>query len=149
MYAPAIFSKRARFTPLYDGARSRAHLGRIKSLLGGRSSRLLELEKQIQGATIVSQHHLGTQSVCIHCIRGTESRNFDFDCDFNPLKKNNRDRWINIAAARLQDVGLPAIDLIKIGDVYFVRDGHHRVSVAKALGADYIDANVTEWDIRS
>lgn len=143
MYAPAIFSERARFSPLYEDARSRARLGKIKSILRGRSHRLMELEEIIQGATIVSQHHLGSQTVCIHCIQGSESRNADFDCEFNPLKNITRDRWMNIASARLQDVGLPAIDLIQVGDTYFVRDGHHRISVARALGADYIDANVT------
>jgi hypothetical protein len=48
----------------------------------------------------------------------------------------------------LQDIGLPAIDLLQVGDTYFVRDGHHRISVARALGADYIDANVTVLEIR-
>ena len=147
MYAPAIFSEKARFSPLFEDARHRARLTKIKSILRGRSHRLMELEKLVQGSTILSQRHLGTKTVCIHCIQGTESRNADFDCNFNPLKSNNRDRWINIAAARLQDVGLPAIDLIQVGDTYFVRDGHHRISVAQALGADYIDANVTVLEI--
>jgi hypothetical protein len=147
MYAPAIFTERARFSPLFEDARNRARLGKIKSILRGRSSRLMELEELTREATIVGQRHLGTQTVCIHCIQGTESRNADFDCDFNPLKGNNRDRWINIAAARLQDVGLPAIDLLQVGDTYFVRDGHHRISVARSLGADYIDANVTVLEL--
>jgi hypothetical protein len=147
MYAPAIFSERARFNPLFEDARNRARLGKIKSILRGRSHRLMELEELFQGAAIVSQHHLGTQTVCIHCIQGTESRNADFDCDFSPLKSNNRDRWVNIAAARLQDVGLPAIDLLQVGDTYFVRDGHHRISVARAMGADYIDAKVTVLEL--
>jgi len=86
MYAPAIFNERSRFTPLYQDARSRARLGKVKSILRGRSHQLVELEELIQGATIVSQHHLGTQTVCIHCIKGSEGRNTDFDCDFNPLK---------------------------------------------------------------
>ena len=147
MYAPVFFTERARSAPLYENARHRARLGKVKSILRGRSHRLLELEELTQGATVTSQHYLSTQTVCIHCIQGTESRNADFDCDFNPLKSNNRDRWINIAAARLQDAGLPAIDLIQVGDTYFVRDGHHRISVARALGADYIDANVTVLEI--
>jgi len=147
MFAPAYFNKKARYYPMFEDARNRARLGKIKSILSGRSYRLMELEELIQGAAVVSQHHLGMQTVCIHCIQGTESRNADFDCNFNPLKSNNRDRWINIAAARLQDIGLPAIDLIQVGDTYFVRDGHHRISVARALGADYIDANVTVLEI--
>ena len=94
-----------------------------------------------------SQHYLGTQTVCIHCIKASEGRNGDFICDFNPLRNNNRDSWINISAAHLQDIGLPAIDIIQVGKEYFVRARHHRISVAKALGADYIDANVTVLEI--
>jgi hypothetical protein len=109
---------------------------------------LIELEERIKDATLISQRSLGIQTVCIHCIQGTESRNSDFDCDFNPLKNNNRDRWIDIASARLQEVGLPAIDLLLVDDTYYVRDGHHRISVARALGADYIDAHVTVLEMR-
>jgi hypothetical protein len=147
MYPPVVFSERARFTPLFEDARSRARRGKVKSILNGRSRRLAGLKELIQGAAILSQHHLGIQTVCIHHIQGTESRNTDFDNDFNPLTSDNRDRWIDIASARLQDEGLPAIDLIKVGNTYYVRDGHHRISVARAMGADYIDANVTMLDI--
>ena len=148
MYAPAIFNQNARFSPLFEDARGRARLGKIKSILFGRSHRLKELDQLLKGATVISQRYLGTKTVCLQCIQGTESRNADFDCDFNPLKSNNRDRWLNIASAFLQDVGLPAIDLIQVGDTYFVRDGHHRISVARAVGAEYIDAKVTVLEIR-
>jgi hypothetical protein len=148
MYAPAILSETARFSPLYQAARNRARLLKIKSFLSGRSRRLKELDDLLESVEIVSQHYLGSETVCIECIQGTESRNNDFDCEFNPLKVNNRERWIRIAAARLQDIGLPAIDLVQIGNIYYVRDGHHRVSVARALGAAYIDANVTVIKIR-
>lgn len=147
MYPPVVFSERARFTPLFDDARSRARRGKVKSILSGRTRRLAGLKELTEGATILSQHHLGIQTVSIRHIQGTESRNSDFDNDFNPLTNDNRDRWIDIASARLRDIGLPAIDLIQVGDTYYVRDGHHRISVARALGADYIDANVTVLDI--
>jgi len=147
MYPPTYFSERARVSPLFEDARKRARFSQITSILRGRPRRLVELEELIQGATIVSQYALGPQTVCIHAIQGTENRNTDFDSDFNPLKSDNRDRWINIALAQLQDIGLPAIDLIQIGDTYYVRDGHHRISVARALGADFIDANITVLEI--
>ena len=148
MYTPAIFNEKARFAPIFEDARNRARLGKVKSILGGRSHHLMELEELMRDATIISQHHLGTKTVCLNCIKGSAGRNMDFDREFNPLKNNNRDRWINVATARLQDIGLPAVDLIQVGDIYFVRDGHHRISVAKALGADYIDAKVTVLEIR-
>jgi hypothetical protein len=147
MYQFAYFKDRVFINPLFENARSRARYSKIKSILRGRSRRLVELEELIQNATIVSQYSLGIQTVCIHRIQGTEGRNTDFDCEFNPLKNSDRDRWINIASARLQEVGLPTIDLIQVGDTYYVRDGHHRISVARALGADFIDANVTVLEI--
>ena len=75
-------------------------------------------------------------------IVGTEGRNDDFDADFNPLKQHNRERWISVAAARRTGVILPAVELLQVGDEYYVRDGHHRISVAKVLGQVEIDARV-------
>ena len=149
MYAPLMFNSNSQFMPLYTNARSRARLNKIRALLHGRSNRMLNLAESIREAKIVSQHDLGIKSVPLAQIKGSESRNGDFDSDFNPLRDNNKERWINIIAARLCERALPAIDLIKVGDAYFVRDGHHRVSVAKALGAVYLDAHVTELKIQS
>jgi len=144
MYAPIMFNSQSQFTPLYNNARGQARLNKLRALLQGRSSRLLDLNEIVNGAQIVSRHYLGTYSVPVNQIKGSESRNQDFDSEFNPVRDNNKERWINIIAARLFEKGLPAIDLIKINETYFVRDGHHRVSVARALGAVYIDAHVTE-----
>jgi hypothetical protein len=70
----------------------------------------------------------------IHKIIGTEGRAADFDLGFHPLEEESRERWVNMAFAYLLGIPLPAVELIRVGDVYFVRDGHHRVSVALALG---------------
>ena len=75
-------------------------------------------------------------------IVGTEGRCEDFDKEFHPLTKHNQQRWISVASARLAGVTLPAVELVQVGDEYYVRDGHHRVSVAKSLGQAVIDANV-------
>ena len=144
MYTPMMFTANARFTPLYDKARGRARLNKILAFFRGRSNRLINLDELTKGAKVVSRHYTGTYTVPLHQIKGSESRNKDFDYDFNPVRDNNKERWINIIAARLREIKLPAVDLIKVDDTYFVRDGHHRVSVAKALGAEYIDAHVTE-----
>jgi hypothetical protein len=85
------------------------------------------------------------QTVRVQQIRGSESRSRDFDADFHPLREFNRFRWISVAAARLDGLSLAAVELIQIGDEYYVRDGHHRVSVARALGELYIEARVTVW----
>ncbi|MFN2151485.1 MAG: hypothetical protein ACK2T5_07815 [Anaerolineales bacterium] len=143
MYAPAIFNEKARFSPMYEHARSRARLGKIKSILRGHSNRLLNLSEVTNGQ-VFSRHYVGLRTVPVRQIQGSESRNKDFDRDFNPVRDHTKERWINIIAARLFEKSLPAVDLIKVGEIYFVRDGHHRVSVANALGAEFIDAHVTE-----
>jgi hypothetical protein len=75
-------------------------------------------------------------------IVGTEGRSDDFDVDFRPLNINNRERWINIATARQTGIILPAVELLQVGDEYYVRDGHHRISVAKVMGQLEIDARI-------
>jgi hypothetical protein len=75
-------------------------------------------------------------------IVGSEGRTADFDSAFDPLRSHNRDRWIGIAAARRQGAILPPVELIQVGDTYYVRDGNHRVSVAKAAGQVEIEAQI-------
>ncbi len=90
-------------------------------------------------------HYAGIQAVSIAQIHGSEGRCSDFDADFRPLAEHDRGRWLRIARARLQGAELPPVDLIRVRDGYFVRDGHHRISVAHAFGEEYIEAEVTEW----
>jgi hypothetical protein len=85
----------------------------------------------------------GLHTVAIDKITGSESRTGDFDRDFNPLKDNTLDRWVSVMTARLSGVSLPPVDLLKAGDEYYVRDGHHRISVARALGEGFIEAQIT------
>jgi hypothetical protein len=80
-------------------------------------------------------------------IRGTESRAGDFDRDFNPLRDHNQGRWQRIAGARQRGKALPPVDLVQVGNLYFVRDGHHRISVAQALGQPDIEAKVVVWQV--
>lgn len=86
----------------------------------------------------------GTQLIDISKIIGSVGRYRDFDRAFLPLSGADAERWkrLDVAMNELRD--LPPIDVYKIGDVYFVRDGNHRVSVAKANGLDVIEARVTE-----
>jgi hypothetical protein len=75
------------------------------------------------------------------------SRTSAIDRDFNPLQDHHRGRWPRVAAARDQDKVLPPVVLVQVGKVYFVRDGHHRISVARALGQLDIEAEVTIWQV--
>ncbi len=92
---------------------------------------------------VVRQHYVGLRTVALSQIHGSENRTREFDVDFYPLEEHIEQRWLNVAVARLKGDNLPPIELIQFGDVYYVRDGHHRVSVAHALGQQDIEAVVT------
>jgi hypothetical protein len=126
-------------------AKLKGHIGKIIANLTGRSNQLLDLETLTKGKNIRCRLHARSHSVDINQIKGSEGRTQDFDRKFYPLKSHNCERWLNIALAWQRGVHFPAIDLIKIQDVYIVRDGHHRISIARYLGCDFLDAHVTEW----
>jgi hypothetical protein len=111
--------------------------------------KLLRKENKLQDLTQVAGNakrrpaaHSGVVNVPLDRIIGSEGRTDDFDGAFNPLKSHNRDRWTGIAAARRRGIALPPIELIQVRDSYYVRDGNHRVSVAKAAGQIEIEAQI-------
>ena len=116
------------------------------SRLTGRRRRLLNLAEVQQHLTIHTRTYAGVRLVPIDQICGSENRCADFDGDFRPLKYHSQARWASIALAHQQDIALPPIELVQIDDCYFVRDGHHRISVARALGQREIEAEVTVWE---
>ena len=132
---------------LYLNARNRALQGMLWSALSRRSRRLLSLVEVDGACEVRSRRHAGIRAVPICRIRGSESRCDDFDRDFNPLQGRTAGRWQSVARARQQGRSLPPVDLVQVGDVYFVRDGHHRISVARALGQLDIEAEVTVWQV--
>jgi len=93
------------------------------------------------------QHYIGLQQIETDKIIGSVSRFNDFDRAFLPRQSHTRGRWESIDRAYFQDVILPPIDVYKVGDAYFVKDGNHRVSVARERGQVYMDAYVIEVDI--
>ncbi len=84
----------------------------------------------------------GMQEIPVNLIVGSEGRYQDFDSRFFPKSMHLKSRWEHIDMAHLKDISLPPISLYELGGVYFVRDGNHRVSVAKAKGIEFIDAEV-------
>jgi len=119
-------------------------LHRINNMLKRKSKRLLN-QTSYQGATCIpNRHYAGLKIIPIDRIRGSEGRTEDFDDAFHPLHDRLRNRWLSVASVRLAGEGLPPVELIHTGEVYFVRDGHHRISVARALGEAYIDAEVID-----
>jgi hypothetical protein len=87
----------------------------------------------------------GIQVVPIYSIIGSEGRTADFDMDFHPISAASRERWVNMAMVYLARLQLPAVELIQVGNAYFVRDGHHRISVSRAFGQLAMDAEVITW----
>jgi hypothetical protein len=89
------------------------------------------------------------ETVNLSQIRGTVGRQHDFDARFHPLKSSLGHRWMRVATARHEERSLPPVALIQIEETYFVQDGHHRVSVARARGELDIEAEVTNWKIEA
>jgi len=128
-------------------ARRRAALGAMVARLRGEPDDVrlvLPYEEVVTALGYVSEHAAGNMVVPLDAIVGTVDRGRDFDRSFRPTSGRVRSRWEHIATAMRRGEAMPPVDLIRIGQIYFVRDGHHRVSVARALGRTDIDANVTE-----
>jgi hypothetical protein len=132
---------------LFVQACRRAWRGQFWSRLTGRSQGLLALKQVRAACTIEAESDGGVRTVPISQIRGSEGRSRYFDLDFNPLYEQTKGRWLSIAVAQQQGKALPLVSLIQVGDVYFVRDGHHRISVARALGQMAMDAHVIIWEV--
>jgi len=130
---------------LYAHSCRAGRVAQIWARLRGQSRQLLDLTAVAAAGAIGDRRAAGTQTVPIDQICGSEGRCADFDRAFHPLKAHTEERWISVARAYMRGLGLPPVELIKIGDVYFVRDGHHRISAAAALGQREIDAQVTIW----
>lgn len=92
------------------------------------------------------ERQLGIQEIKLDQIVGSVDKARDFDRRFRPTSDRSRQRWQRLAEKSRLGEHLPPIDVYKLGNLYFVIDGHHRVSVARALGQPVIDAQVTEVD---
>jgi hypothetical protein len=87
---------------------------------------------------------LGLQTIQLSTVVGTVDSTRDFDRRFRPTSARVRERWERLALAQRRGEAIPPIDVYRVGDMHFVQDGHHRVSIAMATGATTIDAYVTE-----
>ncbi len=132
---------------LYQTVRNWSRMHRIRSVLTRKSYHLFNLETIQAACTVRGCRYAGVRTVPIRQIRGSEGRCEDFDVNFSPLQTHTRERWLHIAVARQAGEEMPPVKLIRIGEVYFVRDGHYRISVARALGQKEIEAEVTVWQI--
>jgi hypothetical protein len=110
--------------------------------LVGKNNSLQTLAEAENGKKPVQKPGRKIVTIAIDKIVGSEGRVHDFDKNFRPLVSHTCDRWVGIAVARRKGVALPPVELIQVGDEYYVRDGHHRISVAKTFGQATIEAEV-------
>jgi hypothetical protein len=105
---------------------------------------MLPYDEAVAALGFESERRIGLKTIRLDRIVGTVDSHHDFDRRFRPTSTRVRERWEKLALAERRGASIPPIDVYKVGAMYFVKDGHHRVSVALATGRTTIDAYVTE-----
>ncbi len=131
----------------YQKALREAFWHKARQWLGRGCNDLLSFAEVFQMLKQQPQSQLGLQSVLLEQIVGSSGRSQDFDLAYRPRHQSSKQRWVNVAKAQYQSGELPPVWLYKVGDAYFVEDGNHRVSVARANGQASIQALVVEIDV--
>lgn len=129
----------------FRSALVKGRIFRLKRKVLNRKQDLYDLNALKRDLRVRGSCYSGIRVVTIGSIIGSECRAADFDMDFHPLSEDAKERWVSIAVAHLSRLPLPPVQLIQIGDAYFVRDGHHRISVGRAFGQIAVDAEVIAW----
>lgn len=128
----------------YQSARMKAFWDEMSSLIRGKSAELLSFDDIRTRLRLREENYQGLQDVPLDKIVGSVGRYREFTSRFLPKKSIGQERWSRVYAQATGLMGLPPIEVYKVGDLYFVRDGNHRVSVARQIGAKTIQAHVTE-----
>lgn len=141
-----VLNNQSQYTAIqqFRSARSQANIEIIRAALTGKSADLLsyeEVRKKVR-ATETNQREL--KDIPLDAIVGSVGRSKDFTRHFFPLIEEDQHRWTRVHALTGSMEGLPAVDVYQLGEVYFVRDGNHRVSVARDQGLTHIEAHVTK-----
>ncbi len=128
----------------FNKARFKSFLNDVRSVLSGRPNQLLSYDDVKEKLRIGGPIYRGVQTVRVDQIVGSLNRYRQFDRAFLPKQDETSSRWQRIDRAFYEDVSLPPVVLYQVGQVYFVVDGHHRVSVAREKGQEFIDAEIRE-----
>lgn len=132
----------------FDRARNKQVVNELLNTIRRRENDLVPLHEITRRLRPEGESYKGMQEVTVNQIVGSMDRWRDFDRAFLPTHNNTRGRWRRIDEAYYGDILLPPIQLYKVGDIYFVKDGNHRVSVARERGVEFIDAEVIEAHVR-
>lgn len=128
----------------FDTSHRQALLGHLAARLTHRPGTLRSWQVDSSQLGVTGQYDRGIEQVPVGRIVGSAQRCRDFDRQFRPLRGSAIHRWLRVARAHGEGLAMPPIQLYKLGDAYYVRDGHHRVSVARVRGQGIIDAHVVE-----
>lgn len=123
-------------------ARNKALFNEIQHLLTPEEAAMISLKAVRKVIKTQSETYIGMKVIPINKIVGSEGRYRDFDNQFFPKRSIIKERWEHVDEAIIKDIVLPPIKVYELGGLYFVRDGNHRVSVAKSKGVEFIDAEV-------
>ena len=137
---PELYNSMAEMD--FSKARLKAFFNSIGNFLSPEKHQLLAFDEVKSILKIRGEEYRGVIPVPLEMIIGSEGRYRDFARGFLPKHDYLRERWVKVDSAHYQDIILPPIRLYELGGAYFVRDGNHRVSVAKLQGALEIDAEV-------
>ncbi len=132
----------------FQRARFKAFMNRVWGALSGQPATLLSYDEIKEKLHVGGPIYRGVKTVRVDQIVGSLNRYQDFDRVFLPKSDELERRWTSVNRAFYQDISLPPVVLYKVGQVYFVVDGHHRVSVAREQGQIYIEAEVRECATR-
>jgi len=130
----------------FNWARSLAMLNRFWNLLSGKPTELLSFDEIKRIKCVGVSVYRGINIVELKQVIGSLNRHHEFDRAFRPFSSVSPERWGSVNRAFYEGVSLPVVVLYKVGEVYFVVDGHHRVSVARKQGQIFIDAEVREFN---
>ncbi|MBK6794567.1 MAG: hypothetical protein IPG80_18950 [Anaerolineales bacterium] len=132
----------------FSRARFKSFINQVFSVLSGQRNNLLSYDDVKEKLRIGGPIYRGMKTVRVDQIAGSLNRYHEFDRAFLPKEDQLATRWTKVDRAFYEDIHLPPVVLYKVGDVFFVVDGHHRVSVAREQGQEYIEAEVRECATR-
>lgn len=143
--SPKEAATRTQADAVFSRAMSRALARELKDQLLRRSRHLLPFDEVRERLELWYGRDIGRQTVPLDAIVGSQGRYRNFSRHFLPLDENLRQRWKEIEMAVAAGRDLPPVELYKVCNAYFVKDGHHRISVAKAKQRTNIEARVFEY----